>query len=189
MSATVTGLPELDRKLKDLADKTVNKAMRAGFGAGLRVIVKGIKSEVPAQYKDAKRAIGGRIDKKGGANRDEVRARAGVGVGMKKEKIDKASAKQKGKRAKRKGVGIGARNLHWFILGTAERSTGSKRTGSHKAGAVSQRKLTGKPVHSTGRMPPELAGITKGGFRKSEQTAIQTIRSKINEVIMREAAK
>lgn len=188
----ITGDKALDKKLTNLKDNVAKKAMRKGIGAGLGVVVKGIKSEVPSQYKDAKRAIGGSFRRSRG---NEFSAKAGASVGVKQKTLKKREAAQKAKRdgkGKSKGsVGIGARNIHWFILGTAQRSTGSKRTGrnSHKKGVAAARTLTGKPVHSTGRMEAIFGDIVKDGFAKSENAAIQAIRTKINEEIMREAAK
>jgi len=178
---TITGDRTLDRKLKSIANKTAKKAMRAGVRAGLGVIVKAIKSEVPANMKDAKRAIGSRFGKN--KTSGVVEAKAGAGVGIKFKKIRKQDSKQKEKRKGRPGVGVGARNIQWFILGTAARETGSKRV---RTKGSTEREKTGNPVHSTGTMEAQMPDIVKAGTAKSESAAVEKIRSKIAETIDRD---
>jgi len=74
-----------------------------------------------------------------------------------------------GKKKKQHGVGISSRNIHWPVLGTDERAT--------KAGG------------STGQMPAELEGLTKGAFAASKEPSLIAARKKIIQVIMREAKK
>ncbi len=170
MGAIVTGDRELDKKLATMSDKAQKKVLKPAIAAGLRVEAKAMKAAIPANMKDAKKAIGSRFNKS--KRNGEEMAKVGAGVGIKSAKIRKDAAKQKTRRTGRPGVGIGARNIQWFILGTAERSTGSTRIRS-KSGA-GKRKLTGNPVHSTGRMPPQMSPV-KEGFRQSESAALEKI--------------
>lgn len=121
MSASLTGDKALDRKFKKLADKSANKVAAQGLRAGLRVIAKGIKSEIPSHMKEARKAIGTRFKRK---KTGEVKAIVGGGVGKKKkQKLVDRSGKP--------GVGISRQNIHWLLLGTNNRvkesgaSTGS----------------------------------------------------------------
>lgn len=159
-SRILTGDKEIDRKLERLKTGVANKIVRRGMTKALRLITKGIKSEVPSPYKDAKRAIGYRFDKKGGASRDQVRAKAGAGVGKQRK------PKERGKG--RRGVGISGANIHWAILGTDERQT---------------------KTHPTGVMPPIMPDIVKAGFNKTSSQAMAVIASEVTAGIEAEAAK
>ena len=141
MAATLTGDKKLDRKLKELADKSARKVAAQGIRAGMRVIAKGIKAEIPPHMKSARKAVSSRFAKaKGGPNKGIIQAKAGnVGPQLKR-------GKGKGKRfigaraegaKKRPGVGIGRRNLHWILLGTAERFKEPKITAERKLAPAS----------------------------------------------------
>lgn len=170
MGALVTGDKELDKKLAELIEGAEKKIMRPAVAGGLRVAAKAMKAAVPSNMKDAKKAIGSRFNKS--KRTGEVMAKAGAAVGMKAAKIAKQAEKQGKQRGGRPGVGIGARNIMWFILGTKPRSTGSTRVRSDKTGKT--RKLTGKPVHSTGTMPAQMNPIQEG-FQRSEGAVMQKI--------------
>lgn len=177
MTSPITGADEILKKLENLGTKSAKKIARSAINKGLRIVTKSMKTEVPAQYKDAKRAIGSRFDKKGGENKDEVRAKAGVAVGFGRKKL---SNMKKADRSGRPGVGIGVQNLMWFVLGTNERQTGSKKSGKGQ-------KSTGKAVHSTGRMRPILPNVIKAGYRKAESSAMDAILNGLSEGITKEA--
>ena len=114
MTMSITGDKELDRKFRRLADKVARKVLAQGIRAGLRVVAKGIKAEIPPHMKDAKKAIGSKLkkDKSGG-----IVAKVGSGVGGKKKPV--------GARGGRPGVGISRQNIHWLLLGTNSRHKGS----------------------------------------------------------------
>ena len=181
MSAFVTGDKEIDRKLADLKQSAQNKVARPSLTKGARLSAKAMKAAVPANLKDAKKAIGFKVKVKGS---DQIIAKAGAAVGVKKSRLEKQLAKQKGKRAGHPGVGISAANIQWFIMGTADRMTGSVQRRNKLRG--NYRKSTGNPVHSTGRMPPQMSPV-KQGFRSSENAAMGAIRDtakeKLKEVV------
>ncbi len=188
MMGTVTGMKELQRSLKNLDKKVQDKLTRASMTASLRIIAKAIKAEVPSTWKEGKKAIGWSF-KKGkasSAHKGVTFAKAGVGAGIKKAKRDKARASST-RSGKKKGVGMGVGNFHWFILGTAERFTGSKRIGAHRAGVVNARKPTGGKVQRTGKLQPNP--IVKRGTLKSKAAALAAMAKSLQAGIEREAAK
>jgi len=181
---SIEGLQQLQNSLNALNEKVREKITRASMTASLRIIAKAIKSEVPSAWKDGRKSIGFsfRKGKASSVHKGITFAKAGVGAGIKKAKRQKAS-NLRGK----PGVGMGAGNFHWFVLGTAERSTGSKRIGAHRAGVVNKRKLTGKVVRRTGKIKPN--GIVKRGTLKSKAAALSAMAKSIQAGIDREAAK
>jgi hypothetical protein len=147
----ITGVKELDANLQRLKLGTANKVARPALRAGARVLLKSMKARVPAQHKDAKRALGMAVDAKRGVQR----AKVGAGVG----KAYKAEPKRSGKNSG--GVGIGGRNAHWFFLGTGDRVTKSGK--------------------STGQMKPLMPGLVKDATQASKpeiETAIRTEATK-----------
>ncbi len=166
MAATVTGDIELDRVLKIIQNDFVAKAMRPAMSAGLREGVKHMKAAVPAPFKDAKKALGWRFNKS--RRNGELMAKAGAGVGMKSKQIKRTIDSNFLGRAGRPGVGISARNIMWWIMGTAQRFTGSKRVRSKFAAASGVTRLpTGGSVHPTGRMPAQMDPVREGYERGS----------------------
>ena len=148
----VTGDIRIDRNLATLKQSAQNKIARPALTKACRVSVKAMKGEVPARLKDAKRAIGFKVNVKGA---EQIVAKAGAGVGVKRKALTKFLAKQKTRRSGHGGVGISAADIHWFILGTEERAT--------------------KDGHKTGRMPPQMNAV-KAGFNKSQGEALAAMR-------------
>lgn len=187
---TVDGLDRLKKSLQSLDKKVQDKLTRASMTASLRVIAKAIKSEVPSTWKEGRKAIGWSF-KKGGARSRHAGAtfaKAGVGAGIKGAARAKRTAENKFNRSgKKKGVGMGVSNFHWFILGTAERETGSKRVGAHRAGVVNRRVATGGKVRRTGRIKPNP--IVRRGSLKSKASALAAMAKSLQTGIEREAAR
>jgi len=171
----LVGSIALNLKLNKLKAAGANRIARKALTKALRIGVKGVKANVPSQYKGAKKAIGWRMDQKGGKKRNEHRAKLGAGVGK------GYSAAPSGKR-KGTGVGIGGRNIHWFIQGTAER-TRKKIGGSF---AKYNKTATSK---STGEMPAVLKDVVKGGFKSSAASMNAVIRQTVIAELEKEAAK
>lgn len=105
----IHGDKDIQRRLKRLEKKGSNKAIRAGIGRMLTVVAKFIRNEVPPRYRSVKRTVGKKHKIKDG---EVVVAKVGFGVG----KRSKPSA------SKSRGQGISKYNIHWFVLGTKERS-------------------------------------------------------------------
>ena len=154
----LTGDKALDRKLKFLERKAANRAARAGLGKGARLAAKKIKAEVPSSLKSVRRAIGHSVKKgKGGI----TTAKAGAAVG-------KASKAKAPKRSSGGGVGISRANIHWWILGTGDRT----------------QKTTGR---ATGKMPAH--GVVKAAVAKSMSSIKSAIREGVKSSLMRAAKK
>lgn len=170
MAVTITGDKKLDAKLKLLGDKTARKVSAAGIRSGMRIIVKGIKSEIPGHMKEARKAIGSRFKRNTRKGDGIVMAKIGAAVGMKKAKQKAAGARVKATHGKGKkpGVGISANNIHWLLAGTGPRT--QKTTGRY-----------------TGIMP--AMGAVPRGFAKTKSAATQKIIESLRKGIAREAAK
>lgn len=171
--ASLTGVKELDKALKELADSKIKKVTRSAVGKSLRVLAKGIKKKVPPKFKGLKKAIGSRFSKaKGGIARGQVQAKVGIGVGMPRfRKVKGQWVRNKkyssGKHSSR-GVGISAQNAHWFILGTKDRIQKETRK-------------------STGRMPPQVVNLVQDGVAASESAAMSVLLNGLRAGIQREA--
>lgn len=150
ITAVVTGIPEIDAKLKRMYLKDANRIGRAVVKEGAERAAYLIRQKIPASIKpkspDA--GIGVRI---GRASKGAV-AKAGTGVGK-----SQSMAPPLAPRGRRRGVGVSARNLHWFAVGTMERYTGSVRNRSKGAGK-NARKSTGNAKRRTGRIRKEKFG-------------------------------
>jgi hypothetical protein len=186
MSAEVLGVKQLQKKMQGLRQSTKNKLERSAVSAGLRVTAKAIKSEVPSTWKEGRKAIGYSFARGRGKWTGATFAKAGVGAGIRKKARDKRD-QNKADRSGRKGVGIGVSNFHWFILGTAERETGSKRVGAHRRGVVNKRVATGGKVQKTGRMKPNP--IVQRGAQKGRAASLKAMADNFKAGIEREAAK
>lgn len=134
----IFGIPELDKRLEGLKIAVANRCARAGLTKGARLAAKKIKAEVPSKDKHLRKAIGSSVKKqKGGPNRGYTQAKAGAAVGR------ASKATEKKARGNRGGVGISAENIHWYILGTQERTvkkTG-QRSGKMPANPIVQRAM------------------------------------------------
>lgn len=184
-TGTISGLEKVRFKLKELDKKVQDKLSRESITASLKVIAKAIKSEVPSGWKEGRKAIGWSFRKGGSRSRHSgvTFAKAGVGAGVKKARRMKGGKSREG----RKGVGQSASNFHWFVLGTKERSTGSKRAGAHKAGAENRRVPTGGKIQRTGKLKPNA--IVKRGSLKSKAAALAAMAKTLQAGIERETAK
>jgi hypothetical protein len=185
---SLTGVKELDKALKALGDSKIKKVARSAISKAMRVVAKHIKQQIPPKYKGLKKAIGSRFAKpKTGSNKHITMARAGAAVGVKKAQQNAQAEQEKQRRQgqKKPGVGLSAANIHWAILGTGQRKTGTKRKRSR--GKTIGRVSTGNPVRPTGRMPDILRGIVKQGFAASEGAAMSALLSGLRSGIQREA--
>jgi hypothetical protein len=177
----ITGVEDLDAKLATLKLGAANKIARPALTKAARHLLKKVKAAVPPDKKEAKKAMGMVVDAKGGKSRDLQRAKVGAAVG----KASKVAGNPR--RAGRPGVGMDARNIHWFILGTAQRSTGTTRIRS-KLG-LGQRKLTGGVVRNTGIMPPQMEDVVKGPARAEQGAMIGIMRAEATTRLAKLAAK
>jgi len=168
----LSGQKELLAALKGIDDAMVDKIAPAGMRGYLRETAKGVKSEIPSQFKDARQGVGSRFVKRDKRTK-LVTAKAGSKVGIKTQRLEamaeKASAKR-GKKGSRRGVGISANNIHWAIMGTKQRT----------------RKSDGA---STGQMGPLLPGIVPRGVYKIKQQALAKFRELSRKEMVRQVQK
>lgn len=173
----ILGDKELDAKLEKLKLSMANRIVRKALGKATRVALKSMKSRVPAQYKDAKKALGARVDRKGGEKRDQHQAKVGAAVG-------KASKYQgSGSRGKDEGYGITARTIPWFIK-KGVRTRVREKIGGFLSGANDTAKSK-----STGKMKAVLDGIVSEGFRAANGEMKALIRDTIHAELEKEAKK
>lgn len=157
----LTGVEECDAMLMATQRLVANRAARSTMTKAVRLTVKKIKAKVPSAQKSIRKAIGGNVKRRrGGADRGIVTAKAGAAVGK----------KQQNNREPRKsgGVGIGPENVHWYILGTDERTVD----------ATGQR---------AGRMPAHP--IVKDAMSSGGGEVIALIRRDLPQSLEREIAK
>ncbi len=160
MQATITGIPELDRKLANLATKTAKKAARSALGKGMTVLVKSIKSAVPPatteghSNRDIKRSIGKKQKRQ--KQTGIVSAVVGIDVGKKK-----ASQKPQS---------------HLIALGTVE------RTRDHVGGKFEGRVVSNR---RTGKI--EGNDFVGAGYRAAAGEAINVMLKAADAVIQKEA--
>lgn len=156
MGDYVTGDVALDALLRELSGKIADKAIVSGLRAGLTHVTKAIRSEIPQA--SVRKAIGSKLKR---YRSGTVVAKVGAGVGPR-------TRRALGPRGQRPGVGISGRNIHWYILGTKQRT--QKKTG-----------------RKTGQMPANAA--VRRGWAKSESTCMQAIQTKTSAVLQKEMAK
>lgn len=173
----ITGDKELDKKLRDLSTKGARKAMASGINASLTPIVKAIRAGVNASSasanlkSQARKAVGKRFVRGGTSRMGKTTAqvaKAGFGVGFSGKRRQKAIASAAGK-SKSRGAGISIGNIHWPVLGTAQRRT--------------------KTGHPTGAMPRMFGGVVARAFMASKTASLEAARRKLAEVIRKEAQK
>lgn len=120
----LTGVPECDAMLKAVGLKVGNRAARSVLMKGVRLAVKRIKGKVPSANKSVRKAIGGSVKmQKGGADKGITKAKAGAAVARKHKSAGGTNG----------GVGIGPENVHWYVLGTKDRTVKST---AQKVGAM-----------------------------------------------------
>lgn len=182
MSSEVLGVESVKKKLEALRLSVQNKLVKASITAGGRVLVKAIKKQIPSRWKDGRKTVRQRFMKGQRYGSPAAMAKVGIGVAMKKKKIPPTAKRN------RKGVGIGFNNFHWFVLGTEERETGSKRVGAHRRGVKNKRVATGGKVRRTGRMK-KPDSIVQRGAQNGRAAAIMAMAENLRDGIEREAAK
>ena len=143
------------RRLQEALPKKIARKALAEVG---KFGVKKIKGQVPGRYRGIRKAIKWR-QKKLRYNKGQPSIKIGAGVG--KTRAQGEATTQKNNREGRPGVGFDARNIHWWFLGTKQRTTGTKRKriggkrgrGGWRGSEV--RVDTGNPKRNRGRMPAQ----------------------------------
>ena len=148
----------LDAKLRDLVTQVAPAMALAAMAAGLNDIEDAIQSELDAdgslstELRDSlKRTVGARMLRAANGRSSYVlAAKVGFGVG----RHNRAEGKRSGKH--KSGVGISGQNVHWFALGTRERTTGARSSSVRRGGVKvgTRERTTGNAVRPCGRILP-----------------------------------
>jgi len=169
MADGLQGFDQLMKKLATLEDRQEKRIARSGVTAGMTALAKAQKAAVNsapisgALKAQARKMIGKRLNKDGGAI---VSGKAGFAVGKgskkKREKASQRHQRGQGGGHETRGVGVSAANIHWFVLGTKERKTGSG--------------------HATGAIPALLDGVITRASAGAGEVMVAAARAKIQQL-------
>lgn len=158
----IEGADDIARELYRMQTARVPRVARAamvGVAAESRRVIRRSVDGATASSSiktAAKKTVGARVMKRSDGM---YGAKAGFGVAKptKKQRKEMVARKQTSK----KGVGIGSRNIHWFVLGTDPRHTGTRTWSVRRGGKIvgKRSKSTGKAVRYTGFIDPVLHGL------------------------------
>jgi len=173
----VKGLSQLERKLKSLASSGSKQVARASLGGAVAPLRKSIRQGVNASVQSAplRRAarltIGSSVKKQPDGS---YGAKAGFGVGKPSKKKRTAAHERsvygQGGAKLARGVGLSSQNIHWFVLGTRERT----------------QKTTGKAV---GKIAAELLGVIPAAVNSSRGQMISEAARRAAVAHKKEAKK
>lgn len=148
----------LDQRLRDLALQTAPRIALAALVVAANELEDAIQSELDAdgslspELRGAlKRTVGARMLRAANGRSSYVlAAKVGFGVGRHNRNEGKRSGRNKS------GVGISGQNVHWFALGTRERTTGARSSSVRRGGRTvgTRSKTTGNAVRPCGRILP-----------------------------------
>ena len=147
MAGDVDGLDAILKRINVMATTGKMAVGRAMVRAGLNAAGKQMKADLDPKAKLGKTAVKGRFKK----GKTKIAALVGFGVGPRPKKEQSMPARAKGR-----GVGIVRNNVHWWLAGPKQRSTGSVRG-----------KPTGNPIQSRGIMPAMQPGLARIAFAKA----------------------
>ena len=150
----VDGVEVLLKRLDVLQKSGKKRVVAAAISGALKVVVKQIKADTSPKVKEARKGVRSRFKRGGKGDRGEVAALAGFGVGKRRKKKTTKPVNRKGNR--RGGLGIGPQNIHWWVAGTKQRTTGAKKG-----------RKNFKTVANRGRMPAMQPGLAAIAYRKS----------------------
>lgn len=147
MTVTIDGLDTIIKRMDAIKKNGGTNVAQAMIRAGLNVIGKQMKKDLSPKVRAGRAGVRSRF--KRNKKKGIVTAKVGFGVGKKRKKAPKV-VNRKGNR--KSGVGIAENNVHWWVAGTKQRTTGRTKSG----------KATGYAAQNRGRMPamqPQLAAI------------------------------
>lgn len=182
----VSGLARVVGAIRQLTDNVPYRAMQPALNKAAQYGAKAVKASIPGRYKTIRKAIGWRAKRKK-AGRGEPGTKIGAGVG-------KRGATSQKERQGRPGVGIDRANIHWWFLGTQQRTTGTKRKriggrrGRKGRRGTEVRVDTGTPKNNRGRMPAQGEPISVIVSRNSGQMR-QIIRTWVAIGVKKEAER
>ena len=172
----IQGLDNLLGTLATLKDRSAKKAAKAGVTAGIKVLAQGMVAAInasgasPELKAAARKTIGKRLKKKEGQG---LVGKAGFSVGKRSrrkcETAHERYVRGQGGAHETRGVGVSSSNVHWFVLGTDQRVTGSG--------------------HYTGQIDELLQNIVGSAAASAGPAMLEAARQKVEQVLAAEAAK
>jgi len=171
----ITGMRKLERRLEYMAKLGSKKVARASITGAVVPIRKAIRQGVngataSAELKRAARkTVGSTIKRTAGGG---YGAKVGIGVGkMTKRQRGEASGRSYlGKVGSMRGRGVSKQNIHWFVLGTTERT----------------QKSTGKSV---GSIEAVFEGVVPVAVESSTAASLREAARKARIALRKEARK
>lgn len=180
MSSALKGLDEMISTLNTVKDRGQKRVIRAGVNGALTPLVRAMRAAVNASpaskevKRQARKTLGKGLRKTKGTHQ----GKAGFAVG----KQSKAK-----KEAAGKGVGISSTNIHWFVLGTTDRYTGT-RTWKTRHGQARSR-TTGNARRFTGRIDDTLGNLLGPAAASAGPAMLEAARSKMTKALASEAKR
>lgn len=159
-AAFMEGLKPLQKRLDALKKGSRESIERSAVRAGLNVIGSGIKKGLSTTVKHVRPSVKSRFKR----GRVRIVAKVGFGVGPRNKKQTKTRD-----RKDRGGVGISANNIHWWLLGTKQRSTKSGK--------------------NTGIMPAQQPGMVPRAYAANKAAAFKKMVDAARKRLDKEAAK
>ena len=150
----IDGLSQFVRELERKKQRAAKDIGTPVLNAGLKILMEGVRGQIPPEYAQLAKLVGKRIDKSKSGN-NEVIGKVGFGVGRKGRSMPK--------RKNHAGVGISSNNIHWLVLGTVQRQT---KTGANR-----------------GEMPAILANCVPQGVAYSNAAAIEEMGRVFRELV------
>jgi hypothetical protein len=155
--------------LSEKADKIARDAVRSGLAAAVSKFAIGIRQQIPAPLKGAKKLVGSGVAKQSSKRQG---AKAGFAVGRTSKVVVGRSGRNVTKSGKLKGVGLSANNVQWPVLGTKRRTV--KKTRMYVGG-----QLTDVTNWNTGKMPAIFYLAVEHGTKAKKNEAIKAMEKKI----------
>jgi len=159
---SITGIEELDRKLKTLPMRLQKKALRQGVRAGAKVLAAAARSKVPVKSGTYKASFKVKAAKRSRRNKDAVRANVMTGESL----------------FKGKGFYGAFLEYGWQAGSRKEYPIGQDNEGRHKLGRLWIKE----------RIPVEGKHYLKAAFDASQSAALAATREVIQSGIFKEAA-
>lgn len=157
MTASINGLEAILKRMETLRQSSKVSVMRSSIRGGLNAIGKQMKADLDPKAKQGKVAVKSKFKK----GKKRITAKVGFGVG-------KTKAYKEKKRTKKSGVGISGNNVHWWVAGTMQRTTGYRTRINRKTKFIDRTRLENKAVMDRGSMPSMQPNLATIAYAKSK---------------------
>ncbi len=193
MAKGLKGMDKMIRTLNTTKDKTAKKCAMAGVRAGLTPLAKAMRAGINASpastglKRAARKTIGKSLRRyRGGKGARGGKAGFAVGKPSKKKGMTAHERHVYGQGGAKlaKGVGVSSSNIHWFVLGTDERTL----TKGPRAVVLEERNdfIT---VQDTGKIKDIFKGVVPRATVAARGAMLEAARKKVDQVLARETAK